>query len=166
MLEVWPTQRDMNLFYGDPRGKDDKPSLYWEINNLTRVVPPYQMTYAGKPIKAITVHEKCADSLTKILANIWYASGKDQKKLDNAGASIYGGGYVFRLMRGGHALSTHAWGAAIDLDPVRNGMGDTTPNFLQHMWVVECFEEQGWIWGGRWKGKNCDGMHFQAARLD
>jgi hypothetical protein len=123
------------------------------------------MTFAGKPIKTIQIHKKCADSLSRILAAIWEASGHDQKRVNEWGASIFGGSYVYRLMRGGSSLSTHAHGCAIDLDPARNGFHDTTPHFATAHEIVKAFENEGWSWGGRWQGRACDGMHFQAARV-
>jgi hypothetical protein len=155
----------MNAFYGDPRGKDGKPSLYWETNHIVRVPPPFEMTYAGTPIRGIAIHKRCAESLAKVLESIWIAANKQQSVIDETGASVYGGGYNYRLMRNSNYLSTHSWGAAIDLDPARNGMGDVTPNFANHMWIVDAFEAEGWVWGGRWRGRSCDGMHFQAARI-
>jgi hypothetical protein len=123
------------------------------------------MTYAGKPIRAVTIHKKCADSLLRVLNRIWQVSGEDQKKVDQSGASIFGGSYNFRLMRGGSVLSMHSYACAIDLDPTRNFFHDLTPNFDNYLWVVKAFEDEGWIWGGRWQGRSKDGMHFQAAKV-
>jgi hypothetical protein len=54
-------------------------------------------------------------------------------------------------------LSTHAYAMAIDVDSTENvvGTAGTIPP-----WVVETFEQWGFIWGGRWK-KYLDPMHFQ-----
>ncbi len=165
-MTEWPLQSECDRFYGDPRAPGgDAPAVAWEMANLVRVRPPFRMTYAGTPISGIRIHKKCAESLSRILAKIWTAAARDQAVLDRWGASTYAGAYNFRLMRGGDRLSMHSWGCAIDLDPVRNGMGDTTPNFAKVPQVVKAFEDEGWVWGGRWTGKSCDGMHFQAARL-
>lgn len=163
MMPMWPRQSECNAFYGDPRGRDGGPSPKWEAANLVRVAPPFRMTYAGAQIKGIRIHRKCAASLGEVLEAIWQAAGQDQAKVDEWGASIYGGAYNFRLMRNGRALSMHSWGCAIDLDPARNAMGDTTPSFMHYPAVHRAFEAQGWVWGGRWRGAGCDGMHFQAA---
>lgn len=160
---TWPKQHDCDAFYGNPRGKPGVPSPSWEAASLISIKPPYRMTYDGTPIKGIRVHRKCAASLLDALTGIWHAAGHDQATVDEWGASIYGGAYNFRLMRSGRALSTHSWGCAIDLDPQHNAMGDTTPRFLQFPAVYRAFDAQGWVWGGRWRGAGCDGMHFQAA---
>lgn len=165
MPTTWPTQAECDQFYGNPRGKPGQPNPTWEAANIISIKPPYRMTYDGVPIKGIRIHRKCAASLLDALTGIWNAAGHDQAKVDEWGASIYGGAYNYRLMRGGTRLSMHSWGCAIDLDPARNGFRDPTPRFLQYPQVYRAFEAQGWTWGGRWKGDSCDGMHFQAARV-
>jgi hypothetical protein len=153
----WPLQKDCDTFYGNPRGAAGKPSAAWESANLVLVKCPWVLRYDGTPVKGLRVHKKCAESLKRVLAAIWDRLGHSQAEIDRIGMSIYGGGYNFRKMRGGSALSMHSWGCALDFDPARNGMGDTTPNM--DLRVVEEFEREGWEWGGHWK----DGMHFQAA---
>jgi hypothetical protein len=161
----WPQQRDCIAFYGDPRGRNGAASPKWEAANLTRLQPPFRMTYAGTPIKSLRIHRLCAQSLARVLLAIWEAAGRDQKKVDAWGASIYGGAYNFRLMRGGSSLSMHSYGCAIDLDPARNAFHDLSGHFHECPQVVAAFEAEGWTWGGRWAGRSCDPMHFQAARL-
>lgn len=160
----WPMQGDCDAFYGNPRGRDGRASGVWEKTHLTRIAPPFAMTFAGRPIRTVTVHRKCAESLSRVLSAIWDSSGRDPKRLDEWGAPVFGGSYAYRVMRGGARLSMHAYGCAIDLDPVRNGFHDETPHFALAPAVVKAFEDEGWEWGGRWKGRACDGMHFQAAR--
>lgn len=154
---TWPLQRECDRFYGNPRGPNAGPSAKWESANLTLVKCPWVLRYAGKPVKGLRVHKKVAASLATVLDAIWVRLGRSQAEIDRIGMSIYGGGYNFRLMRGGSSLSMHSWGCALDFDPVRNGMGNPKPNMDKR--VVEEFEREGWEWGGHWK----DGMHFQAA---
>ena len=162
----WPTQADVDAFYGNPRGKSiDFPSGRFELENIIRIVPPYQMYYAGAPITAIRAHKLCAAALLEALNAIKKAAGGDEKVLSASGANIYGGAYNYRLKRGGNTLSMHSWGCAIDLDPARNAFHDTTPNFTLYPFVIRAFEEVGATWGGRWTGQSCDGMHFQFARV-
>lgn len=158
----WPNQSGCDAYYGNPRGRNGRPSPAWEAANLTTIKPPYRMTYAGKPISSIRIHKKCAASLERILNAIWMASGKKQSVVNAWGANIYGGAYNYRLMRGGNSLSMHSWGCAIDLDPARNGYGDSTPHFAAVPEVLKAFADEGWEWGGPWS--KADGMHFQAAR--
>lgn len=174
----WPTQAAVlanTSVYGDPRAKDrTRMSPKWEAGNIVYISPPFRMTYAGQPVKKIRVHKHCAESLLRVLNNLLAAATKinpkdPQATLDYVGASIFGGCVMYRLMRGGDSLSIHSYGAAIDLDPARNGLYDKTPNFANHPWVVKAFKDEGWRWGGDWNGngssadeRKADGMHFQA----
>jgi hypothetical protein len=163
----WPQQNDMRTFYGNPdTDKDGLPDAKWEREHLTKVAPPFRMVLAwniGQPISTMRVHKKCALSLLYILQKIHGIYGGDQAKIEEARMHLYGGAYNFRLTRGGTRLSTHAFGAAIDLDPANNPLGkpwepDTGMIDLR---VVEIFEAAGWVWGGRWHRPDC--QHFQAA---
>jgi hypothetical protein len=148
----------------------------WEAENIVRIIPPFKMTYAGALVKTIRVHKHCAASLSRVLAKFLDSAtlinrSNPQKVLDDAGVSIFGGVVQYRLMRGGNDLSIHSYGAAIDLDPARNGMYDQTPNFANHGWVLAAFRAEGWRWGGDWNGNGSsaderrpDGMHWQATR--
>lgn len=163
---MWPKQSECDEFYGNPRNKRDPSAASdaWETANIVRIKPPFLITYDGKPYKSgIRIHKKCADSLMRIFEDIWDYADQQQSVVDKWGASIYGGAYNYRLMRGSSRLSMHSWGCAIDLDPDRNSFHDTTPNFANAPFVIRAFEEAGWVWGGRWSGRSCDGMHFQAA---
>lgn len=159
----WPLQKDCDKFYGNPRGANGMASAKWESANLVNITPPFIMRYAGKPVKTLRVHKKCAESLLRVLNALWVAAGKKQAVIDEWGVSTYGGAYNFRLMRGGTSLSMHSWGCAIDLDPANNGLGDTTPRFFKYPQVAKAFADEGWEWGGSWSGKGIDSMHFQAA---
>jgi hypothetical protein len=163
MPNQWPNQANRDSYYGNPRGRDGKASPTWEANNIVKIIPPFKMTFLGKQIKGIRVHKKCAVSLSRVLEAIWIASGRSQSVIDSWGVSIYGGAYNYRLTRGGNTLSSHSWGCAIDLDPERNGFGDSTPNFAKVPQVLQAFAAEGWTWGGNWS--KADGMHWQAASV-
>lgn len=163
----WPLQSQCDVFYGNPRGPGDQPSPAWEADNIVRIRPPFQMTYEGGPIGTIRVHKRCADAMMRALGRIWDAAGHDIKTAIAWGATIYGGAYNFRCMRGSSRLSTHSWGCSIDLDPDRNAFHDLAPRFgrAPQSAVVAAFEAEGATWGGRWEGRSRDGMHFQFARV-
>lgn len=67
-----------------------------------------------------------------------------------------------RQIRGGDSWSTHSWGIAIDIDAPWNRFGQTLFEMSQE--VAQCFEEEGFIWGGRWQHRP-DAMHFQYCTL-
>lgn len=172
-MTTWPRMSQLNDFYGDPRGVGGVASPQWQSRYLTRIKPPFAMTYAGSPISGITVNKNCADAMFAALNDLWHMCNKSQKTIDRLGASIYGGCFNYRLMRGSNSkLSTHSWGCAIDIDPANNGLGDYTPNILPSSPIVEAFLDQGAVWGGDWNGnkrvldeRRPDAMHFQFARL-
>lgn len=169
--KYWPRQSELAAFYGNPTGKNGKASPRWESENLIRVAVPWRMVAAWDAkirITSITIHMNCVASLARVLQAIWLdaiseatAAGDPQKVIELWGLHLFGGGYNFRLKRGGETLSTHAYGCAIDFDPARNGMGDRTPNFANCPEVIRAFKAEGWEWGGDWSSP--DAMHFQAA---
>lgn len=67
-----------------------------------------------------------------------------------------------RYMRGSGSWSTHSWAIAIDLDAPWNRFGQAS--FQMSEEVAQCFEEEGFIWGGRWRHRP-DAMHFQYCTL-
>ena len=136
------------------------PSEAWMKANLVRIPAPFQMTYDHKPLRVITIHRRCADSLRAVLKTIWANAGQDQATVDAWGVSVFGGSFNFRLKRGLSTLSMHSYGCALDFDPGRNPLGARNGNFTENSPVVMAFEEAGWEWGGRWK-KRPDRMHFR-----
>ena len=172
--EKWPAQAERSEFYGDPRGTGGRVSLKWEAENLVRVPFPWRAVLAWDTrtvVASARVHRKCAASLGRVFEAIWRASRtvaldaglSAQEVIEAWGMHLYGGGFEYRPVRGGTSLSSHSWGCAVDFDPIRNGYGDTTPNFADVPEVLRAFENEGWTWGGEWSKP--DGMHWQAARV-
>ncbi|MGL4811551.1 MAG: M15 family metallopeptidase [Beijerinckiaceae bacterium] len=165
---VWPLQNSagMNAFYGNPdANRDGRADPVWMATHLVRVKPPYSMQWSwGGDVATLTVHRACAESLLRALDAIARLYGS-QAAIEKARMHLCGGVFNFRAKRGGHTLSIHSWGAAIDLDPERNGFGRryVENRGMMPLRVVECFAAEGWVWGGRWSTP--DAMHFQAARL-
>lgn len=174
-MTSWPLQSRCDQFYGNPRGANGMASTKWMAANLTTVAPPFAMKCCWAPfapVKKITIHKHCSDSLAEILKRIWLESGKKQAIIDAWGVNLFGGTFAFRTMRGGSNLSMHSWGCAIDLDPARNGLGDYTPVLTPSHPVAVIFKAEGWVHGADWNGnqkvmdeRRPDAMHFQAARV-
>jgi hypothetical protein len=154
-MPIWPLQSRCDAFYGNPRGKNGHASDKWKAANLVAIKPPFKMRYAGQPVTALTIHRKCAESLSRVLAAVWLASGKNQAVIDSWGVSTFGGTYNYRLKRNSNTLSMHAYGCAIDLDPEHKPMGQGKSRFAKE--VVKAFTDEGWVNLPR------DPMHFQAA---
>ncbi|MDD5130163.1 MAG: M15 family metallopeptidase [Candidatus Omnitrophica bacterium] len=88
-------------------------------------------------------------------------------------------GFNYRTVTGGKTLSKHAYGFAIDINPVQNPYikGDVVlpagavydisrPGTLRYdSPVVKCFIRLGWTWGGNWKSLK-DYQHFEKVLLD
>ncbi|MDD5291089.1 MAG: M15 family metallopeptidase [Patescibacteria group bacterium] len=74
----------------------------------------------------------------------------------------FGGCFNPRQIRGGQSWSTHSWGIAIDINPKWNRFGQK--NFEMSENLARCFEDIGFVWGGRWTGFP-DAMHFQYATV-
>ena len=84
--------------------------------------------------------------------------------------------FNYRTVTGGASLSKHAYGFAIDINPVQNpySKGDvvlpagavydpSVPGTLtEECPVVKTFKRLGWTWGGNWKTLK-DYQHFEKA---
>lgn len=155
---MWPKQtvQELNKYYGKVG------------TNQTRLILPYTMTIAwnkAQKVSTITVHEKVHDSAKRVFERI--ADHYSPEEIVEHGLDMFGGSLNVRKIRGGNRWSTHAWGIAIDFDPIRNQLrwgGDRAylakPE-CEKFW--EFWEEEGWLSLGR--SKNYDWMHCQAARL-
>jgi len=112
-------------------------------------------------------------SVIPISHDLFFKDGKwnndDQSMLSNNTS-----GYNYRTITGGKSLSKHAYGFAIDINPVQNpyikgnivlphyAVYDTRkPGTLTlNSPVVKTFISLGWTWGGNWKSLK-DYQHFE-----
>lgn len=156
---AYPRQRDMEAFYGPAGGADCTAG---------KVALPFPLRLAwdrDQVIRRFSCHEKLATPMTGIFraALAEYGSeGIERLELD-----LFGGCYNFRNMRGGSSLSTHAYGAAVDLNPEKNRLrwGADRAQFAQPeyepFWRIVMAHggtPAGYAWGKDW-------MHFQFARI-
>ena len=152
----WPTYSNIESFYGAPG------------TNHTTVVLPYPMKLAWDTKSLVTktvINDRCADSFIRVLENVLNVYGYEE--IQKLRLDYFGGIYNNRPMRGGSRLSTHAYAAAMDIDPERNSLraDSTTASMAKpayNKWW-ECWEAEGWVSLGR--TKNYDWMHVQAVRL-
>jgi hypothetical protein len=82
-------------------------------------------------VKKISCHKLVADKLVAIFKEILAVYGIEKIKalqLDD-----FGGCFNYRKMRGGTQLSLHSWGVAIDLDPDRNLLKETSKTARLHV---------------------------------
>lgn len=159
---IWPHDDNASLiaFYGDPASR-----VF--AQNLVPFTPPWQMSYkadSGKvtAVRHFVVHRKCLDAFTRAFAKIRDAYGKNQNRIEADNLHWFGGCYAPRNVRGSATkLSTHAFAAAIDLDPEHEPMNR---NHVSHMpqVVIDAFKAEGAFWGGDFHSRQ-DPMHFQFA---
>lgn len=150
------TTKDFIAKYGMPT-QDGK-------GYLTNVKLPYPMRIAwdkNTTVNSIRCHKDIAVPLTNVFNDLLKQYGIDNIK--SLGIDLFGGCFNFRKMRGGSDYSVHSWGLAIDLDPERNQLKETskTARFarLEYKPMIDIFYKHGFISLG--KEKNYDWMHFQ-----
>lgn len=153
------TQQQLLAKYGTPN-KTGKGYLVW----LDLPYPMYLNWQSKTYVRRIQCHKLVADSLKAIFEDILCHYGIDDiKRLQ---IDDYGGCFNYRPMRGGTTLSVHSWGCAIDLDPDRNLLHETskTARFArpEYKAMIDIFYKHGWESLGR--EKNYDWMHFQIAK--
>lgn len=158
----WPAQSDAMSFFGNPA------SAGWEKANLVTVQCPWQLISEGvkSAHNTITIHRKCADSLTRVLNYIWEQAGRSQAVINDAGYNVFDGSYNYRPIAGTSTLSEHAYGGALDFNAAGNPQYATAANskFKANGVIVQAFKAEGWTWGGDWSPAYRDAMHFQALR--
>jgi hypothetical protein len=151
---VWPTQAEVWSGFYDPV-------------KLVHVQCPWVFTVEGTHSQTITIHEKCAASLTRVLNFIWENAGKSQDKIHEFGYDVYDGSYAVRSIRGGSSPSMHSYGVAMDWNAAANPQHAplSKTKFKPDSLIVKAFKDEGWTWGGDWSPGSIDAMHFQAARV-
>lgn len=113
--------------------------------------------------KVVMVHKRIADPLRRVAARIAEA-GKHDRTLTRFFESL-GGTFNWRNIAGTDELSLHAWAIAINLDTARASYWRNDPS-AHIVWknrypqaIVDAFESEGFVWGGRWY--HYDTMHFE-----
>ena len=124
----------------------------------------------------VSVHEKIVEPLKRVEKRIndLAVSDSEVKEFVSSIASIEG--YNWREIADSPSRSNHSWGIAVDILPRRwsskniywnwasNGNSKWMLIPLSRRWmppdaVVEAFEAEGFIWGGKWL--LWDNMHFE-----
>lgn len=156
---IYPRQRDMQSFYGTAGG---------DQCTAGNVILPFAFRIAwdlDEKKLSFACHEKLAKPFKSIFDNA--AAHYGEVGFRRLGLDLFGGCYNYRNMRGGTSLSTHAYGAAYDVDPERNqlrwGADRATLDASDYDTWWSIVEAQGAVSLGR--AANRDWMHFQFARL-
>lgn len=150
------TTKDLIVKYG-------KPNVTGE-GYLVTINLPYPMRLAwdlDTQVHKMRCHKLIADKFLAVFNELMRVYG--YKKIVELGIDIFGGCFNFRKMRGGNDWSKHSWAIAIDLDPGRNKLKETskTARFArpEYKAMIDVFYKHGFISLGR--EKNYDWMHFE-----
>jgi len=139
-----------------------------------RVEAIFAATYGGKRAAAeqvrahflgmpVRVHRAILPALDRVAARLVKARVANPK----LGAFLrrLSGGFSPRKIAGTDRTSAHAWGIAVDLDKSMSDYWRWEKGSTLH-WrnripqaIVDAFEAEGFIWGGRWY--HYDTMHFE-----
>jgi hypothetical protein len=167
------TTKQLNKKYGYPN-KTGK-------GYLVIIDIPYPMRLAwdtAVEVNRISCHKDVAENILQVLKDLEAHYGYDRIK--ELGIDLYGGMFMYRPKRGlekkyiaaieagdlelaSTYLSNHSWGTAIDLDPARNLLRETSrtarfarPEYEEMIKIFYCngFESLG-------VEKDYDYMHFQ-----
>ncbi|MBX3233979.1 MAG: M15 family metallopeptidase [Labilithrix sp.] len=111
--------------------------------------------------RTVSFHRKAAPALERVAKRLEPLVGQP------ATARFFaklGGTFAYREIAGTNLRSTHSWGIAIDLDPAaceywRNGPQPPVWKNRVPQAIVDAFEAEGFVWGGRWY--HYDTMHFE-----
>ena len=140
-------------------GKPNQAGTY-----LISILLPYSMKLAWDKkttVKTMRCHSLVADNFKAVFADLLSHYGLP--KIQELGIDLFGGCFNFRQMRGGSDYSRHSWGIAIDLDPERNQLKETsaTARFARPEYkpMIDIFYKHGFVSLGR--EKNYDYMHFE-----
>ncbi|MBL9038005.1 MAG: M15 family metallopeptidase, partial [Archangium sp.] len=110
------------------------------------------------------VHRRAVDAFTRVAARLepFVEAHPEFRVL----VKPIGGTWSWRTISRSKNLSAHAWGIAIDLNPEWGHYWRWTRRGEPLVWrnripqeVVDAFEAEGFIWGGRWV--HFDTMHFE-----
>lgn len=151
------TDQQILAKYGQPGDPD----------NLTTLVLPYPMRIAWdltKTVSKIQCHKLITPNLKAVFEDLLASYGLAE--LQRLGIDLFGGCVNVRLQRGSKTKwSRHSWGIAIDLDPARNTLKESskTARFArpEYKMMNDIFYNHGFVGLGR--EKNYDWMHFEIA---
>lgn len=167
---------EIEAMFGNPAKADGRLNEAWEGTNIRRVPPPdgWQLYYQDEgrvvPVSAIRIHRLLRDSFVAVLDEIWEHARQeigagatpDQIRawLHRRRLDLHGGGFNFRPITGGSNLSLHAYGIAIDWDPVHNPRQRPLTKTLPDWWY-DVWHRHGWSDGRNFQTP--DPMHVQFA---
>lgn len=139
----------------------------WEDVNISRVFIPQLV---GKPLysengEKFSGHARFHKLVARQLVDAF--SAVEQAKLSHLILTVDGFGNPRFTTSSTTVLSNHAWFTAFDINAQWNGYGRKPAQLGQKgclLPLVEIFHKHGFYWGGNFASQ-CDGMHFEVARV-
>ena len=174
---------EVRATFGNPFLDDGTLDTEWEAANIRRAAPPdgWELYYQKSAtelvrVSAISMHVLVEANFLAAMDEIWNyaklqldpAASDDEVRawLHQLRLDVTGGGYNFRKIRGANAPSMHAFGIAIDWDPLHNPQvrkpvaGQPVPHTLPDWWY-DIWATHGWSDGRHFSRP--DPMHVQFA---
>lgn len=124
----------------------------------------------------VSVHEKIVPALKRVETRLYELAAKDESVRAFIASISSIEGYNWREIADSPSRSNHSWGIAVDILPKNWGKKNIYWNWIRYWndkwmlisldrrWmpplaVVKAFEDEGFIWGGKWL--LWDNMHFE-----
>ena len=148
---------------------EEKINLYGKTGeNLDIFISPFPLRLSwdlATRVRKIRCHNDMGPKLIKALSEILDTYGLE--KIQELEIDVYSGCFNDRKIRGSETrLSMHAFGAAIDLNPAKNGMRTKTEDAQfskpEYKKFVDIMERNGLYSFGRVHGN--DWMHFSICK--
>jgi hypothetical protein len=148
----------------------------WDPGRV-RINALFEATYGAEPLEVesklrwvnfvghrLRIAHRAAPSLERVSKRLTEISKTDPSIL--AYLDHFGGTYNFRNIAGTDQLSAHSFGIAIDISTYHSDYWRNDPDLKNPKWknripqvIVDAFEAESFIWGGRWY--HYDTMHFE-----
>lgn len=152
----WPKQSSCEDFYGEVGTSQVKCQL------------PFKMALAwdtGTTLSSYSCHKLVKEPMERIWNRVYEHYGYE--KIVELRLNLFGGCLNVRKMRGGSSWSMHAWGIAVDIDPVRNALNmnknEATLSKSVYDKYWEFIYDEGAI--GLGPERDFDWMHWQFSKL-
>jgi len=128
------------------------PMEYIKMYNKSIKLKP---AWNNKTLTQILTSSDIADQLRSAMNEIGFWSvGHDYSPSSYLWCA---GSYNHRKVRGREEYSVHAWGLAVDINP---HLAPFHKPSHQPNYIVKIMKKHGFLWGGNYKIKYMDGMHF------
>lgn len=160
--QIPETRLEVREIFGDPRPRtNDKGNLVATNLDFKKRIVRVEFPIGGKLVKR-WVHKLLSDTIMDAIKEVNFYDDLDTNLLSDTNPIKAIGTYCIRYIRGSSTklLSLHSFGIAVDINATENRMGKPGKLTAGSL-ITYAFERRGFVWGGHWRGKSCDPMHFE-----